>query len=63
MNKCSALINGRCRNGFFTTPACNPVSASTTPPMCMNEDWCARIYHKTDGLPPVLFKQLQENQR
>lgn len=61
-NKCSALVSGVCINGFMVTPACNPIQApwrchacgrdsdGQPTPVCMHEDWSARIFPDT-GCP------------
>lgn len=54
---CSALIDGRCKNGFPVTVACAPWQDARgefpeQTPMCMSEAHCAQIWPET-GAPPM----------
>lgn len=50
--KCSALIEGKCKNGFRTTAPCHGMKAGL--PICMREDVCGRLYEATGGAPKVI---------
>ena len=56
---CSALVDGKCKNGFPTTPACRATERIGRPYMmtvCMSEDWAVRLYPET-GAPRVISQQ------
>jgi hypothetical protein len=53
---CSALIGDRCPHGFVTSYACNPTQPNPrTPPFCLREEWCGRIYEKLGGKPAPMM--------
>ncbi len=47
---CTAHVPGKymCRNGFPQTLACSPGRVRLySPPLCTNEEWCARAFPDT----------------
>lgn len=53
---CSALVDGKCRNGFPTDASCAPWPDTAgkwwmRPPICMSETRTARLFPET-GAPP-----------
>lgn len=65
---CSALDEKTrtCKHGFWVTLACCPnlkadrcFRSKPLIPMCCNEDWCARMFPDTAGVPPIQFAKLR----
>lgn len=54
-NKCSALVNGVCLNGFMVTPHCNPVQDVWK---CFT---CGQL-SKQQPVPPCMSEKISERQ-
>ena len=58
MSRCSGFVpsrgfHGHCIHGFPQSVACDPGSVvAYSPPHCVNEKWCGRMY--PDGKPEPL---------
>lgn len=48
--RCDALKDGKCKNGFPVTGACQGAAGT---PVCCNEALCGRLYEAFGGKPPT----------
>ena len=57
---CSALIGGRCKNGFTVLAVCHGIGAGTVVPVCNREEYTGRTYGWIGGTTPIIVAAMAE---
>lgn len=60
LERCTALMDGKCRNGFPTDAVCQGFGGELAVPLCMDERRTARLFPDT-GAPQQFDRFRKEN--